>query len=139
MTDKKIATFLIRGDIDANSKDMSVVSELNEILRKMGSEISVEPTADENFSYLTIIFDTKKAHDFLSRGAGRKRKEPTSDYSIAEIRKMLEKEPAEEVAKKLGVSRATLFRRLRALKEEMEGENPTFTGEDEKYLSLNSI
>lgn len=50
--------------------------------------------------------------------AGRKPKLALDTYTVAEVRRMLVDDTADRVASKLGISRATLYRRLRAKDDE---------------------
>ena len=118
MSDVKRATFLIRAGISEENE--KVVSELNEILRKMGRsgiEIHSHEHVGERYTCLTISCDTDGVHEFMRRGAGRKQKKQIS-YTISEVREMMQVETAEKVAQKLEMSRATLFRRLKQYDED---------------------
>lgn len=118
MLDVKCATFLIRGGV--SEEDEKVISELNEILHKMGRsgiEIHSHERMGERYNCLTISCDTDGVHEFMRRGAGRKQKQQIT-YTISEVREMMQVETAEKVAQKLEMSRATLFRRLKQYDED---------------------
>lgn len=63
--------------------------------------------------YLVIEYDCQEVYRKLHRSKGKKKTRMNCiALSVEEARKRIEKETAEEVAKSLGVSRRTLFRRL---------------------------
>ena len=104
-----------------NEETMQTVAELNSVLEKMGGSIRFEQDVTigrDTCDFLTINFDIDKANEYLSRGAGRSRKIATEWLTVGEVRQMLTEDTAENVAKKLGVSRSTLFRRLKTMEDE---------------------
>lgn len=62
--------------------------------------------------YLKITYDEMEIFKKLHRSPGRKKKHSSSYLTVTEVRKMIKDKGAEEVARKLGYSRRTLFRRL---------------------------
>jgi transcriptional regulator of acetoin/glycerol metabolism len=53
----------------------------------------------------------------ISRNAGRKIKYVYKETTVAEVRTRMHTEPAEQIAKDLGLSRSTLFRKLKYAEE----------------------
>lgn len=99
-----------------SDKNREIVSELNKILEPMGCRISIEEfdrDPDKITYYLYIKVSTEAAADYSRRGAGRKRKMMKKLITVKEVREMLEQRSADSVAAELGVSRSTLFRRLK--------------------------
>ena len=99
-----------------SDENREIVSELNKILEPMGCGIAIEELdrdPDKKMYYLYIKVSTEAAADHSRRGAGRKRKMTKELITVKEVREMLEQHSADSVAAKLGVSRSTLFRRLK--------------------------
>lgn len=77
---------------------------------KEKESMSGYPFVDE---YFIVEYDRQEVFRKLYRSRGRKRTRMNCiALSVEEARKRIEEETAEEVAKSLGVSRRTLFRRL---------------------------
>lgn len=93
------------------------VAELNTILNKVGARMS---TYYENDNYFLYIFcSADEMHKTIGRNAGAKRKYLKNDVKVSEIRdRMAMGETVEQIAKSLGISRATLFRRLKECDQE---------------------
>ena len=96
-----------------SDRDMETV---NEILNKVGVHID----RDNSDLQITLDMDAFTAH--AKRNAGRKYIPLKKDgylieYTVEEMRKMIKEKTAAEVAKELGISRRTLFRRLKEAKE----------------------
>ena len=99
-----------------SDENRKIVSELNEILEPMGCGIDIgelDGDPDKKLYYLHIKISTEAAADHSRRGAGRKRNMTKKLITVKEVRKMLEQRSADSVAEELGVSRSTLFRRLK--------------------------
>lgn len=85
---------------------------------KEKESMSGHPFTDE---YFIVEYDRQEVFRKLYRSNGRKRTRMNCiALSVEEARKRIEEETAEEVAKSLGVSRRTLFRRLAEAEERGE-------------------
>lgn len=110
---KDFAIFSLQAE--PSNQELKIVEELNLILSKMGCEIKTSKLHDEKRVYHSLIinFDSEAAQEYLSRNAGRPRKQTNPDLTVRDVRQMLQERTAEDVAKELGISRSTLFRRLK--------------------------
>lgn len=71
---------------------------------------------------LVINYDMLEVYRKLNRSTGRKKKGIAPGVArVSKIKKEIEESTAEEVAQRLGISRSTLFRRLK--KAEENGDN----------------
>lgn len=89
---------------------LCTLNEINDAIRSVGC--SAKYSAEHRVIYLTIDYATVRN----SRNAGRRKKRPAGDHRLitcGEVRAMLKEGTANDVARELGVSRATLFRRLK--------------------------
>lgn len=115
----KSAVFLLNHKPDEEAAEL--ISELNDLLVKMGcGKIEVEEHVDTHdntyYPVLYIRFNAMAAAGYNRRDAGRRRKPLSGErlsYKVGEVKKMLEEKTADEVARDLGISRSTLFRRLK--------------------------
>lgn len=99
-----------------SDSDHRGVEKLNTILKPLG--ICVELKELDRTNILTFNYDTDVLMQKATRKAGAKRKHlNTWKVSVAEIRARMETESADDVAKSLGISRSTLFRRLKEADE----------------------
>lgn len=107
-------TFLVN-ELDIQGSNGMMIDEFNESMKTLGVSISTHPSNDEKikFSVIKINFDTQKINQVLSRNAGRPVSVIDSYHTVSEIRKRLHTETAEEIAESLGISRSTLFRKLK--------------------------
>lgn len=119
-TDRKIwynaetSVFPLSGNPEASRREN--VSKLNKILEPLGCEIGIDifdAHAGEDKYYLYIKVCPEAAADYYRRRAGRKQKMTTKLFTVKEVREMMEQRSADDVAAELGVSRSTLFRRLK--------------------------
>lgn len=97
-------------DYEPDSWTLEKISELNMKLLKLGAVIHLGK--DGNDVCCEIKYDTEQLDNAITRGAGRKRKR-VEGYTVGDVRRMLDMYTAEIVADVLGVSRATLYRRLK--------------------------
>lgn len=98
-------------DSPPTEQDMEEISILNDVLEAVG--FSMEVRQSDGFPpTLLIACAVNKAERALNRGAGRKRK-PVFDASVREVRDLVRMFGADEIADRLGISRSTLFRRLK--------------------------
>lgn len=94
-------------DVEAAKK---IVSDLSDVLKKIGVEVKVE-NSDE-YAWLYVHYDMDDVNRKFSRRAGTK--ERYLRLTPQEVRdRMAAGESAETIAQKAGISRATLFRRLK--------------------------
>lgn len=86
------------------------IHELIEIMEKAGISMDIDE------EYLTITYDTNDVWHSYTRNAGRHRIE-SSNISVKEAEQMIRDSSAIETAKVLGISKATLYRRIKEAKE----------------------
>lgn len=106
----KDSMFFLLNEEDLDEK-IAKIEEFNRVFQKSGVILEVENI--NNLNVLKINYDTEKN----KRGAGRKQKFVQGTYTLSDIEQMLKKTSAEEVAMKLGISRATFFRKLKRSRE----------------------
>ena len=106
----KDSMFFLLNEEDLDEK-IAKIEEFNRVFQKSGVILEVENI--NNLNVLKINYDTEKN----KRGAGRKQKFIQGTYTLSDIEQMLKKTSAEEVAMKLGISRATFFRKLKRSRE----------------------
>ena len=87
--------------------------ELNSILARVGVEIKFDTEPRDGYRFLSIYYSKTAADKAFCRGAGRKRKFIDVDLTVAEVRESVRLRGADDVCAELGISRSTLFRRLR--------------------------
>lgn len=107
--------FIQPGGIDSVEK-IKKVSELDGLLSQVGISLELEEhrTKSDVYTSLAISYNPQKIKEKLKRNAGRKGSIITGDWTVGQIRERMEQgEIAEDIAKELGVSRATLFRKLK--------------------------
>ncbi len=88
------------------------VSELNERLNDYGFSINLE-NVESGEQCVSINFDTQTFKAKTSRRAGQKPKCLGRKYELDELKKKIARLGAEEVANAIGVSRSTLYRRMK--------------------------
>ena len=111
-------TFLLEDG--PNEEQQKAVSELNAILQPMGGEVSLQKynLTGTEWHVLSLRLCPKAAAEYSRRGAGRKMKEAKELVTVGMAREMLKERSAESIAAELGISRSTLFRRLKDLDDE---------------------
>lgn len=92
--------------------DLKVLEKVNSVISKYGIEICIQ-NGNQDIDFLRISYDGDKVKETFSRSAGRHRKYLDNYVSVEEIRERMKTESAEEVATSLGISRSTLFRKLK--------------------------
>ena len=107
----------IKIKIDNEFKDD--FEKLHQLFVMLNSDCKIEYVERESMSgiifedeYLMIDYDMNEVFRKLHRSLGRPKKSVSRIMSVKEIREMMEEKNANEVAKKLGISKRTLFRRL---------------------------
>ena len=90
-----------------------IVNDLADVLKKIGVEVEIsEPTNSDKYTWLSFRYDMEDVNRKFSRKSGKK--ERYLDITPGEVRdRMAAGESAEAIANGLGISRATLFRRLK--------------------------
>lgn len=94
---------------------------LNRLLRPSGAIASDHEKIylnNEKQHYLKISYSESDLKKNISRNAGSTRKTLTESQSLDSINSRIKEVGVESVANELGVSRATLYRRLKEAKEE---------------------
>ena len=91
-------------------REVQVINEINEVLSRIGMELEIVQHKQKN--YLDINYDTDAYKKATSRNAGKKRK-TISPTRVQDIKQMTKTQAAAE----LGVSRSTLYRRLKEAQE----------------------
>lgn len=112
MVDEHFSSAVFYLDEDFVEANKEAVSELNTILSKLGMIAEI----DKKCAFLSIKTNT----DFVKkskRNAGRKTQYLDKLYYLEEIEKKISETNADTVARELGISRATLFRRMKMARE----------------------
>ncbi len=102
------------------------VSQLNMILNRFANFEIIQ--LNDRTTLLKIEID-KEIDQKKSRNAGRKVQHPQKLYTYKEVSDMMKEHTKEEVAKKLGYSRATFYRRLKKLATES-----AVSGQEDHYF-----
>lgn len=89
-------------------------NQLEELLAPFGIRVNLRSNV------LTIGSTEEEIVRKTTRYAGRKKLELARSWDLSEIEKWIAATSAEDVAKKLGISRTTLFRKLKAAREANE-------------------
>lgn len=91
---------------------------LKELLSSAGVTFEVQKEDGSPIPYeLVIEYDESQLRRSMTRCAGTNRKFTNRVVSRKEIEERLKTETAEEIAESLGVSRSTLFRKLKVARE----------------------
>ena len=96
-----------------------LIEDLAGVLKKIGINVEVAESMDDKnekkWTWLVFDYDPEKVLEKFSRRAGKKEKWLTKEISPQEVReRMAAGESAEKIAVELGISRVTLFRRLKS-------------------------
>lgn len=98
--------------LSPTEQDMAEISILNDALEAAG--FSMEVRQSDGFPpTLLIACAVNKAERALTRNAGRKKVAVSNNPTVGEVRKMMWLIGADDTAAHFGVSRSTLFRRLK--------------------------
>lgn len=111
MMDMDFINFVLDQKIKENQENFE---QLQQLLAPFGIIVNLRD------NILTIGSRQEEILRKTTRNAGRKKLELDESWDISEIEKKIAATNAETVAKELGISRATLFRRLRAARENRE-------------------
>ena len=117
---KEVYSFLVR-KMNANQEE---AMKLSKALKAFGIQVKFEDTSfmdDDDYSKLTFIFDESEVEQKRTRNAGIKVKynDEAYDETYGSVKRRLETETSEVVAKSLGMSRMTLYRKMKKA-EQME-------------------
>lgn len=112
--------------VDDNSEQFEKLGVLLGLLKIehkwVYQEIESMSGLKSTYSSLVINYDPFEVYKKLNRSTGRRKKGITPGVvSVSKIKKEIENSTADEVAQRLGISRSTLFRRLK--KAEENGDN----------------
>lgn len=110
------AELRLNDDTFSQEENLKTISLLNETLNKFGIEVEMQENGSRAIFRKNEDFRTK-----TTRNAGKKRK-LIGKLSLSEIEERIKKSSAEEVATEMGISRSTLFRRMKEAKECREDE-----------------
>ena len=111
-------SFLVR-KLNGNKED---ALKLTEALQPFGIQVKLEETKfmdDDDYYNLMFVFDESELEQRRTRNAGIKVKyhEEAYDQTYGSIKIRLDSETQEHVAKSLGMSRMTLYRKLKKAEE----------------------
>ena len=117
---KEVSSFIGRKMNDNQEEAM----KLSHALKAFGIQVKFEDTSfmdADDYSKLTFIFDESEVEQKRTRNAGIKVKynDEAYDETYGSVKRRLETETSESVAKSLGMSRMTLYRKMKKA-EQME-------------------
>ena len=115
---KEVYSFLVR-KINGNADE---AAKLAQALSSFGIQVRFEDTTfmdDNDYSKLTFVFDESEVEQRRTRNAGIKVKYSEEAYgeTYGSVKLRLESETYESVARSLGMSRMTLYRKLKKAEE----------------------
>lgn len=118
----------IRLKIDDEASVEIEFDKLHSLMKLMNIDCKMEVIEKESMSgtkfydkYMVIRYDRQEVYRKLHRSRGGDKKKMNRSYiKVEEVRKRMETENADEIAESLGISRATLFRRLKQAEEKNE-------------------
>ena len=95
------------------------IKEINEIFGEIGINIEIGDLQKSGSQHKCVIinYDTLVFEEAKKRKAGRPSKRMKKLIKTEEVCKRMENETASQVAEDLGISRETLYRKLKAAKE----------------------
>ena len=114
----EVYSFLIR-KLNGNKED---AMQLADSLRPFGIQVKLEETTfmdDNDYCNLTLVFDENELEQRRTRNAGIKVKyrDNAYDETYGSVKIRLDNETQEQVARSLGMSRMTLYRKLKKAEE----------------------
>lgn len=116
MAERKDFHFLYQTNNDlVNETNEHNFEVLKEELKKVGYNLSITKVSED--MNMIAFYQTDAYENKMKRNAGRKRKETSFNVRLSEVRKEIEELNADQVAKKYGVGRSTLFRRMKEVEE----------------------
>ena len=119
----EVYSFLVR----KMDQDFEDAKKLSDALKPFSISVKYEKATfmdDDDYCKLTFVFDESEVEQKRTRNAGIKVKynEDAYDETYGSIKQRLESETQEAVAKSLGMSRMTLYRKLKKA-EQLEVAN----------------
>lgn len=114
--EKEMRTVFFNLDKQFRELNQQSIDELKEVLESIGIELSINDK-HQGMEFLSVIL-TDEFEQKRTRNAGRKNKSIKGWVTVEDIEKMIAEKTAEVVAKEFGISRATLFRKLKKAKED---------------------
>ena len=124
----EVYSFLVR---KMNSNHEEAI-RLSQALHAFGIQVKFEDASfmdDDDYSKLTFVFDESEVEQKRTRNAGIKVKYNVEAYdeTYGSVKLRLETETQEVVAKLLGMSRMTLYRKLKKAEQlEIEDDYPIY-------------
>ena len=100
-------------DINPTMEDDSQVEKLNNLMTIFGGKAEIKRS--EFLSHLIVSYDEEKLKKWKSRNAGRIAN--FYDLSVSEVRDMIKQLGAEPAAKKLGMTKQGMYKRLKRCDE----------------------
>lgn len=97
--------------------DKEDVKSLCELLKSVGIDSLAEESEADRECFLTLKWDDCVVKKKTTRRAGQKRKPINEIVKVEEVRDRLKREKPEQVASSLGISKATLYRKLKRAEE----------------------
>lgn len=97
--------------------DKEDVKSLCELLKSVGIDSLAEESEADRECFLTLKWDDCVVKKKTTRRAGQKRKPTNEIVKVEEVRDRLKREKPEQVASSLGISKATLYRKLKRAEE----------------------
>lgn len=121
---KEVYSFLVR-KMNSNEEE---ADKLAQVLKSFGIQVRFEDASfmdDNDYSKLTFVFDESDLEQRRTRNAGIKIKynEEAYEETYGSVKKRLDSETHEAVSKSLGMSRMTLYRKLKKAEEMGIGED----------------
>lgn len=121
---KEVFSFLVR-KMNSNEEE---VFKLTQALSGFGIQVKFEDTSfmdDDDYSKLTFVFDESEVEQRRTRNAGVKVKysDQAYDETYGSVKVRLESETHEAVAKSLGMSRMTLYRKIKKAEDAGIGDD----------------
>ena len=100
-------------------KDLEVLKEINKCLGQYGLYIFQHQTdfRGEKRTIVTISFDKEKYRKKNGRQAGARRRLVGEKINVADLEADIASSSPDDVAEKYGISRATLYRRIKEAKD----------------------
>jgi len=121
---KEVYSFLVR-KMNSNEEE---ASKLAQALSGFGIQVKFEDTFfmdDNDYSKLTFVYDETELEQRRTRNAGIKvtYNDEAYDETYGSVKQRLETETTESVAKSLGMSRMTLYRKLKKAEQLSLGDD----------------
>lgn len=96
--------------------DKNTIKELEYLAELIGGELKTEKLPYRKRVVL-LSYDTDLLRRNYRQKIGRKEKRLENEIELSELEKQIKQKGAEQVAKDLGIGRATLFRKIKKAKE----------------------